>query len=148
MTMGFLDAQAQLCSAQAFSVDAVSENTYDSGAALVATPEGEPLGIGIHVTVAADATTGDETYEFQAIQSENADLSNPDILAVIQPGRAILTVGSRHIILIPPGSKTKRYLGLNFNGGGTTPTITVDAFIGPLSTFGRWKTYGGGSIIS
>jgi len=145
--MGFVDAQTQLCSAQAFSADAVSENTYDSGAALINTPEGEPLGIGIHVTVAAKVSGGTETYEFQAIQSADDALGSPDILALIQPAGSDLPVGKRFVILIPPGSKTKRYLGLNFNGENT-PTITVDAFIGPLSTFGRWKTYGGRSAIS
>ncbi len=146
--MGIRDAQTQLCSAQAFSADAASENTYDTGAAGNDIAEGEPLGIGITPTVAADATTGDETYEFQVIQSANADLSSPDILGTIVPGRAILTVGSRHILPIPPGRITKRYLGLYFNGGGTTPTITVDAFIAPLSFLGGWKAYADGFSIT
>jgi hypothetical protein len=146
--MGFRDAQTQLCSAQAFSVDAVSENTFDLGVAGRDIAEGEPIGIGIDVTVAADATTGDETYEFQAIQSANDVLGSPNILALIQPGRAILTVGSRHILPIPPGRITARYLGLNFNGGGTTPTITVNAFIAPLSFLGGWKAYADGFAIT
>ncbi len=146
--MGIRDAKTQLCDAQAFSADAASENTYDTGAAGNDITEGEPLGIGINVTTAADATTGDETYEFQAIQSAAADLSNPDVLALIQPGRAILTAGSRHIIPIPPGSKTKRYLGMYFNGGGTTPTVSVDAFIAPLSFLGGWKAYADGFSIT
>ena len=146
--MGFRDAQTQLCSAQAFSVDAVSGNTYDSGAAGNDITEGEPIGIGIDVTVAADTTDGDETYEFQAIQSAAADLSSPDVLALIQPARADLVVGKRLVLPLPPGSKTKRYLGLNFNGGGTTPTITVNAFIAPLSFLGGWKAYADGFSIT
>jgi len=146
--MGFLDAQAQLCRAQAFTDDAVSENTYDSGAAGNDISEGEPLGIGINVDVAADATTGNETYEFQAIQSAAADLGSPDILALIQPARADLVAGSKWAIPIPRGSKTKRYLGLNFNGGGDTPTITITAWIAPLSTLGGHKTYADGFNIS
>jgi len=146
--MGFRDAQTQICSTQAFTANAVSENTYDSGAAGNDITEGEPIGIGIDVTVAADATTGDETYEFQAIQSAAADLGSPDVLALIQPARADLTVGKRLVLPLPPGSKTKRYLGLNFNGGGTTPSITINAFIAPLSFLGGWKAYADGFSIT
>jgi len=146
--MGFRDAQTQLCSAQAFSTDAVSENTYDLGVAGRDIAEGEPLGIGIHVTVAADATTGDETYEFQAVEDSDPALGSPTVLALIQPTRASLSVGSRHILPIPPGKITERYLGLNFNGGGTTPTVTIDAFIAPLSFLGGWKAYADGFSIT
>src|SRR3990167_4171654 len=76
----FIDAQALLSDAQAVTADAASTNTYDSGAAGTDITEGEPLGIGISVDVAADFTTGDETYEFHAIQSANANLSSPDVL--------------------------------------------------------------------
>ncbi|MDA8122312.1 MAG: hypothetical protein M0Z38_07085 [Deltaproteobacteria bacterium] len=146
--MGFRDAKTQLCGAQAFSVDACSANTYDTGAAGNDITEGEPLGIGIEVKVAADATTGDETYEFQAVQDADAALGSPTVLALIQPARADLVVGKRLVIPIPPGSKTERYLGLYFNGGGTTPTITVDAFIAPLSFLGGWKAYADGFSIT
>ena len=145
--MGIRDAEAQLCSAQAFSADAVSENTYDSGAAGNDITEGEPLGIGIDVTVAAKVSGGTETYEFQAIQSADDALGSPDILALIRPAAAALSVGSRHILPLPPGSKTKRYLGLNFNGENT-PTVTVNAFIAPLSFLGGWKAYADGFAIT
>ena len=146
--MGFKDAQTQICSTQAFSANAVSENTYDSSAAGNDITEGEPLGIGIDVTVAADATTGDETYEFQAIQSAAAGLGSPDVLVLIRPARADLTVGKRLVLPLPPGSKTKRYLGLNVNVGGTTPSITINAFIAPLSFLGGWKAYADGFSIT
>ena len=146
--MGFRDAQTQICSTQAFTANAVSENTYDSGAAGNDITEGEPMGLGIDVTVAADATTGDETYEFQAIQSAAADLSSPDVLALIRPARVDLTVGKRLVLPLPPGSKTKRYLGLNVNVGGTTPSITINTFIAPLSFLGGWKAYADGFSIT
>lgn len=145
--MGIRDAQTMLWDAAALSSDAASDNTYDSGAAGNDITEGEPLGIGITVDVAAKVSGGTETYEFQAIQSANANLSSPDILALIQPAGAALTVGTRHIIPLPPGSKTKRYLGAYFNGGNT-PTITVTAFIAPLSFLGGWKAYADGFAIT
>ncbi len=143
-----MDAQAQLCSSQAFSNDAVSEAAYDSLAAGFDISEGgEPLGIGISVEVAAKVSGGTETYEFQAIQSAADDLSSPDVLNLIQPPAASLVAGSKWVIPIPLGSKTKRYLGLNFNGGND-PTVTITAWIAPLSMLGGHKTYAGRSTIS
>lgn len=146
--MGFRDALLQLCSAQAFTNDAVSENTVDLGVAGRDIGEGEPMGIGIEVKVAAATDDNDETYEFQAVEDSDEALGSPTVLSLIQPGRATLTVGSRHILPIPPGKLTERYLGLNFNGGGTTPTITIDAFVAPLTFLGGWKAYADGFSIT
>ncbi|HQT97811.1 MAG: hypothetical protein B7Z62_07880 [Deltaproteobacteria bacterium 37-65-8] len=146
--MGIHDAQTQLCSAQAFTATAISENTYDSGAAGNDITEGEPLGIGINVTVAAATDDGDETYQFDAVQDSDVALGSPTVLASRVVARASLTAGSRWVLPIPPGSKTERYLGLQLTLGGTTPTITVDAFIAPLSFLGGWKAYADGFSIT
>lgn len=146
--MGIMDAQAQLCSAQAFAATAISENTYDSGAAGNDITEGEPLGIGINVKVAAAVNDGDETYQFDAVQDADVALGSPTVLASRVVARASLTAGSRWVLPIPPGSKTERYLGLQLTLGGTTPTITIDAFIAPLSFLGGWKAYADGFAIT
>lgn len=143
-----LDAQTLLWDAAALTSDAASTNTYDSGAAGNEIAAGEPLALLLTVDVAADATTGDETYEFQVIQSANANLSSPDILIARTIAAASLSAGSQHVIPIPPGAKTKRYLGAYYNGGGTTPTITVTAAILPLSMIDKVKTYPKGYTIS
>ncbi|MDA8178298.1 MAG: hypothetical protein M0T69_01985 [Deltaproteobacteria bacterium] len=146
--MGIRDAQAQLCSAQAFTVTAISENTYDTGAAGNDIAEGEPLGIGINVTVAAATNDGDETYQFDAVQDADVALGSPTVLASMVVARADLIVGKRVVLPIPPGVKTERYLGLQLTLGGTTPTITIDAFIAPLSFLGGWKAYADGFSIT
>jgi hypothetical protein len=145
--MGFRDAQTQLCSAQAFSTDAVSENTYDSGAAGNDITEGEPLAVVITPTVAAKLSGGTETYQFDVIQDDDPALGSPSIIVSRAIAAADLTVGSRHVIPIPPGAKTLRYLGLNFDGSNT-PTVTVDAFIVPLSMAGGGKNYADGFSIT
>jgi hypothetical protein len=137
----FLDAHILLWDATALSSDAASTNTYDSTAAGNDLTNGEGLVVVIQVDVAADFTTGDETYEFQFIQSANANLSSPDILASRTIAAASLTAGSLHYIPVPPASKTKRYLGLFFNGGGTSPTITVTAFITTAQMLQTNKAY-------
>jgi hypothetical protein len=145
--MGFRDALLQLCSAQAFSADAVSENTIDLSVAGRDIAEGEPMGIGIEVKVAAKVSGGTETYEFQAIEDSDEALGSPTVLSLIQPTGASLALGTRHILPVPPGKITERYFGLNFNGENT-PTVTVDAFLAPLSFLGGWKAYADGFNIT
>lgn len=139
-----LDSLLQLSSAQAFSADAATTNTIDLGNV---TPkrdigDGEPLTMMINVTTAADNTTGDETYQFQFIQSANADLSSPDILVARTITAANLSAGSLHFIPIPAGAITKRYIGGYFDGGGTTPTVTASIFILPRTFADNRKLYG------
>lgn len=144
----FLDALTLLSDAQAVTTDAVSTNTYDSGAAGNEIGRGEPLAVVITVDVAADFTTGDETYTFEVIQSAAAALTSPDILIQRAILAAALTAGSIHVIPIPPGAKTKRYLGMNYNTGGTSPTITVTTAILPLSNVQQHAVYPDNITIS
>lgn len=144
----FIDSQLLLSDAQAVTADAVSSNTVDTGAAGNSIEIGEPLVIVIQVDVAADATTGDETYSFEAIQSAAANLGSPDVLASVTIAASALSAGSIHYLPIPQGSKSKRYLGLNYSVGGTTPTITCTAFIQPANQIQAFKAYADGFTIS
>lgn len=144
----FIDALCLLSDAQAVTADAVSTNTFDSGAAGNDVSVGEQLVAVIQVDVAADATTGDETYAFEFIQSAAANLGSADVLARRVIAAASLTAGSIHYLPLPQGSKTKRYLGLNYDVGGTTPTVTVTAFIQPASMLQLDKVYADGITIS
>lgn len=146
----YLDKELLLCDAQAFDPDAASTNTIDLGNV---TPKidigiGEPMVLCIQVDVAADHTTGNETFEFQFIQSANADLSSPDNLISRTIDYTLLTAGSVHYIPIPPGAITKRYIGMFFNGGGTTPTITVTAWLALQSMIDKRAVYAKGYTIS
>lgn len=146
-----LDAQTMLSDAQALTATAVSTNTYDTQSATNEIGAGEGLGLVIFVGVAADATTADETYQFQLIQSANANLSSQDVIAQTDTSfvtRATLTAGRYIVIPIPAGAKTKRYLGARYVLGGTTPTITVDAFIHPLSMIQAQNYYPDAITIS
>jgi hypothetical protein len=95
------------------------------------------------VDVAADAGTGDETYEFQLITSASADLSSPTVIASRAISRTLLTAGSQHFLDVPMGVITQRYLGARLVLGGTTPTITATIDIAPRSFVQRWTTYPG-----
>lgn len=147
----FVDALLLLSDAQAVTADAVSTNTIDLGNV---TPKreigtGEPMGIAVAVDVAADFTTGDETYVFELIESANADLSSPTIIASYTRTAAQLAAGTLHFIPLPPGFPTARYLGLNYNTGGTSPSVTVTAWLTAWSLFSlKAKAYAKGYVIS
>jgi hypothetical protein len=131
----FIDALLLLSDAQAFSATGFSTNTIDL--ALV-TPQrdvaiGEQLGVMFTVDVAADAGTGDETYTFQLVQSANANLSSPDVIAQIAIARATLVAGYGFFLPIPWNQITKRFFGVQMTLAGTTPSITLTAFLQPAS---------------
>jgi hypothetical protein len=131
----FVDSLLQLSDAQALTATGYSTNTIDLGDV---TPKrdignGEALELVVSVDVAADGTTTDETYEFQVVQSANANLSSHDSLVERVVGYANLTAGKVVRIPIAAGAVTKRYLGARYILGGTTPSITVTAFVQPAS---------------
>lgn len=142
-----LDKQNQLSDSQAFSTDAYSTNTIDCGNP---TPKndissGEPMCIAVNVEVAG---AGGGAYEFQAIQSANANLSSEDVLASVFPAEATLAVGYTFMIPIPAGSVTKRYVGLKFNNVSGTTGVTVSAHLIPVSMFQNYKPYAKNYTIS
>lgn len=144
----FLDAQTLLWDATALSADAESTNAYDLALTTNDPSKGEPLVAVITVDVAADYTTGNETYQFNVIQSANSNLSSPDVLLERVIAAADLTAGSIHIMPIPQDAITKRYLGLQYDGGGTTPTITVTGWICPASMIHVWDPQPNGYTIT
>lgn len=148
----FIDANLLLSDAQAVAATGFSTNTIDLS---TMTPQrdvavGEQLGVLITVDVAADAGTGDETYTFQFVQSANANLSSPDVLAQIAIARATLVAGYGFFLPIPWNQITKRYIGMQYTLGGTTPSITVTAFLQPacLASVPNPKTYNDAVTIS
>jgi len=145
-----LDALGLLSDAQAITVDAVSTNTVDLSNV---TPkrrigDGEPLGIAMIVDVAADHTTGDETYIFNILEDDDPALGSPTIIASYTLLYSQLTAGARHFFPMPPGRPTLRYIGLGFDVGGTTPTITVTAWLTLQSMVDKPFTYAKGYTIS
>jgi hypothetical protein len=127
-----LDDLLLLSDAQAFSTDAVSTNTVDLGNPTVLRQVGTgiPVGIILTVDVAADATTGNETYQFNVLEDDDAALGSPTIISEHVLLAADLVAGASFFLPIRPGKPILRYVGLGFDGGGTTPTITVSARIG------------------
>lgn len=133
----YIDALGLVSDAQAITADAYSTNTIDLGNV---TPKreigtGEPIGFGLSIDVAADFTSMDETYTFLVVQSANADLSSHDVLASYTFTAAQLAAGALFFLEVPIGFPTKRYLGLRYDVGGMTPTVTCTAWLTSRSLF-------------
>jgi hypothetical protein len=144
------DAGCLLSDSQALTAGTtVSGNTYDSGAATRSFDVGTPMCIAFVVTVAA-VTGGGETYQFQAIEDSNANLATAVLIlaqSALIPG-ATLKAGYRFYLPIPPGIKTKRYVGARYVLAGGASAVTVKAFLQPLSMVQNDKTYANGYKIS
>ena len=153
----YVDSYCLLSDSQALSATAVSTNTYDQGSPTIQRHigTGEPVGAVVCVEVAADFTTTDETYRFDLVQSAAAALTTPTVLAslaFIASGSLIssnLTAGYIFTLPIPFGMALQRYIGMNYTLGGTTPSVTVSAFFGPLKLgMGKFVAYAKGYTIT
>lgn len=143
----FLDSQLLLSDAQAFTGSAASTNVIDTKAAGLNLPVGEPLALVITVDVAADITTGDETYAFAARTSAAAALTSPTDIASKTIAASALTAGSTHVL--PLGAPMSlEYLGMYATLGGTSPSVTVTALIMPLKFAQQYQSYAKGYTIS
>lgn len=131
----FLDALLLLSDAQAFTGAATfSTNTIDLGPSAPSREigTGEPKGIGITVDVAAGAGS---TATIDIVQSDNANLSSPDVVATIVDVAANLPAGAMRFIPLPQGYPKKRYLGIRETSAGGTTTITLTAWLTTHSLF-------------
>jgi len=156
----YVDAQNLFSDAQAVTADAVGTNVIDLGVAR-SIGNGEPMAVVFSVDVAADQTTGDEDYTFDveyatdAAQTTGRQLVGRRIYESGTPGAPaqdadLLVAGYRLAIPIPPttGAEDARYLGIRYDVAGTTPTITVTAFLTPMSMIDAAVDYADGFTIS
>ena len=149
----YIDKLLKLSDAQALTATAVGTNVVDIEVAR-GVGNGEPLAVVFSVGVAADQTTGDEDYTFDveyatnAAQSTGAQLMGRRIFESGTPGAPaqdadLLVAGFVFAIPIPPttGDEDGDFIGVRYTLAGTTPTITVDAWIAPLSDVSQYVSY-------
>jgi len=142
----YIDAQALFSDAQALTASAASTNLIDFGADRNI-GIGEPMCAVIVLDVAADGTTGDETYSVGLEVDDNSSFSSATSI-----GTATITrsdaAGSRYVIAVPPSLSAERYMRLYYTLGGTTPTATVTSFLIPMNMLQNYVSYADGFTIS
>jgi len=133
--------------AQAFSATAFSTDSPDLtiGRNLFA---GEPLCPVFNVNVAADLASGDETYTFDILTDDNAAMSSPTVLINRPISRTLLLAGTFWHIPVPFDVVMERFIGFRANLGGTTPSITLTAWVAPCRDVDQWKAYTDAIVIS
>lgn len=154
----FIDVQCELSIAQALTATAVSTNVYDLGAVpsggtssgnAIDPSVGEPLAVVMTVGVAADFTTGDETYELDIITATASDGTTGQLIVSKSVILATELVAGRIIIFpIMPGRITQRYLGAKYVLAGTTPSVTVTTFVQPLSMVQKQLYYTSAIVVN
>ncbi len=142
----FLDSTLQFSDAQALTVTAVSTNVIDLSLDRDI-GKGEPMGVVVTVGVAADYTTMDETYQFTVQTSVDEAFSSPVTVvasAVINGDELPEGVS----VVLPIGHTNLRYLRLNNTLAGTTPAVTIDAFLQPMSMIDGVEDYASGYAVT
>lgn len=157
----YVDNELEFSDSQALTTTAVGTNVIDLGVAR-SIGNGEPMAVVFTVVVAADQTTGDEDYTFDVEYCANADQSTGTEQLV---GRRIfesgtptspaqdadlLVAGYTFAIPVPPttAGDDERYLGIRYRLAGTTPTITMNAFLTPQSMVGQYVAYNNNYTIT
>lgn len=146
----YVDSEQAFSTAQALTGTAASTNYIDLGSDRNI-GKGEPLAVVIDVGVAADTTTGDETYQFDVETDDNTGFSSARILSRraytnAQAVAELKPAGAR--VVMPLGHDNERYLRLNYTLAGTTPTITVSARLMPMSMVQADDLYPDGITIT
>lgn len=145
------DAFLLLSDAQAVSADAVSTNALKIGAAGLDIGIGEPLAVVFVIDVAADYTTEDETYKFSVRTATASDGTTGAVSIVETPAIAgnALTAGTRFALLLPQNriAATATHLAAFYDVSGTSPSVTVTAFVQPASMVQNDKYFASGFSV-
>jgi len=126
----FIDALNLVSDAQAFGAAAVSTNSIDTQ---LTTPgrqigTGEPMAFAVQVDVAGTVAA----TKIEIISATDAALTAGILVHAVRDIPLAETVlGSIHIIGLPPGTPTQRYLGVRLTTAGGTISATV--WLAPLS---------------
>lgn len=89
---------------------------------------GEPIDVTIGIDALAFASG---TYQFEIVQSNDPALAGAESVVSRTILAPLLTLGALFTLTIPQNVITKRYLGVRYTLGGTTPAVTVTSYLEP-----------------
>ena len=135
--MSMVDARLEFSSAQALTASADSTNVVDLTQTARQIGAGRPMFVHFNVTVAADFTSSDETYTFGVATGAATSLGT------VLSSRAIVAgtlVAGYNFTMAVPTTGVLRYIGVEYVLAGTSPTITVDAYLSDQEAY-SWASY-------
>lgn len=148
-----IDKLLRISDAQAVTASAVGTNVIDLEVAR-SIGSGTPLAMVFSVGVAADQTSGDEDYTFDVEMATNAAQSTGVQLLgrrIFESGTPtapaqdadLLVVGFVFAIPLPPitQAETGDFIGVRYVTAGSTPIITMDAWLAPLMDVAQYVSY-------
>jgi hypothetical protein len=135
--MSLVDARLECSDAQALTASADSTNVIDLTGTALQVGAGQPLYMHFNVTVAADFTTGDETYSFGVATGAATSLGT--VLASRAIVAGTLVAGYNFSIAVP-STGVLRYIGAEYVLAGTSPSVTVDAYLSDQEVY-SWQSY-------
>jgi hypothetical protein len=138
-----LDVNDQPMSAQVITVDAVSEDSIDLGEAGIDKTVNTPMCYMIVPRNDAGGVAVATSYKFSAIEDTAANLATAvSVLSSVTVAGSAVKNGVPIILPLPKGSMTKRYQGIDVDvTGGTSPTVTLDAWLVPMAEVESTKAY-------
>lgn len=156
----YVESQALISDAQALTATAVGTNAIDLSVAQ-SIGNGEPLAMLFVVDVAADQTSSDEDYTIELEYSSTADQSAGYVTmgrrlyesgtpAAPAQNADLLVAGYQFAIPMPPtgAGDDERYVGVRYTLAGTSPTMTITAYLTPMSMIDAYVTYADGFNIT
>jgi len=139
-----LDGQLQFSDDQAVTASDIGDNVIDLSVDR-SIGNGEPMGVVFTVSVAGKVSATDEDYTFQVeYSSDAAQTTGRQLLGqrIFESGTPtapaqdadLLAVGFSFVIPIPATTlpESERYIGIRYVTAGTSPAITVSAYLQPL----------------
>jgi hypothetical protein len=142
----YLDAQNVFSNPQALTATAASTDLIDLGADRNI-GIGEPMAVVLTVDVAAGGTS--PTLAFALQTDDNSGFSSAATVASSATlTGAQLVAGAQFVLPIPADLSIERFVRLNYTLGGTSPTVTVTAFLQPANMVQNYFSYPDGFTIS
>lgn len=121
-----IDSTLEFSTAQALTTSAASTNVIDFEQGHRRPGKGQPLFLVLMLKTDADDTNSDETYTAALRTADNEAFTGASELCRITIDRGA-TAGTLYAMSLP--HNVDRFLRVNYTLGGTTPAVTVDAFL-------------------
>lgn len=140
----YIDSQHLFSDAQALTATGVSTNIIDLGADRNI-GVGEPMAVVINCDVALGGTSPTLVVTLQA--DDNSGFSSASTVIAL-PSVSTLAAGAQLVLPVPQNLDTERYVRLNYTLGGTSPTVTLTAYLQPANMIQNYASYADGYTIS